>query len=115
MKLNSLPTILALASSSPTAPWAKAIEKRNPTGPFSLVAYGIASSYIKILYSDVTTTATAAGVTLDVGSLFYIRPTEDAITSVGFTGNDATVPCDATSESFIFCGTYLMWEEFGGN
>lgn len=61
-----------------------------------------------------TTTATAAGVTLDAGSLFYIRPTEDAITSVGFTGNGATVPSDATTESFIFYGTYLMWEEFGG-
>lgn len=40
--------------------------------------------------------------------------TSDAITSVGFTGNGATVPSDATTDSFLFYGTYLMWEEFGG-
>lgn len=61
-----------------------------------------------------TTTATTAGVTLDSGTLFYIRPTEDAITSVGFTGNGATVPSDVTTESFLFYGTYLTWEGFGG-
>jgi len=51
MKTNILAGILVLASISPTAP-SKAIEKRNPKGPFSLIAYGVAPSYIKIFYSD---------------------------------------------------------------
>ncbi|OQD76931.1 hypothetical protein PENDEC_c003G04754 [Penicillium decumbens] len=140
MKTNILAGILVLASISPTAP-SKAIEKRNPKGPFSLIAYGVAPSYIKIFYSDglayagdsslwtygqvttdvtfvinntqLTTTATTSGVTLGVDTLFYIQPIEKAVTEVGFTGNGA-VPSSAVTSNFLFYGPYLMWEESGG-
>lgn len=53
MKLNIFSTLLVITASALAAPSAmKDFEKRNPTGSVSLVAYGIASSYIKIFYSD---------------------------------------------------------------
>ncbi len=52
MKFNTLATFFALTSGSLAAPAGEAIEKRNPTGSFELVAYDIASSYIKIFFSD---------------------------------------------------------------
>ncbi|KAJ5118937.1 hypothetical protein N7448_010643 [Penicillium atrosanguineum] len=143
MKFNTLATFFALTSGSLAAPAGEALEKRNPTGSFSLIAYGVASSYIKIFYSDglayagdsslwtygsvttdvtftignteLPTTATTSGVTLDADTLFYIQPTADAITEVGFTGNGISTPSAATTESFLFYGTYLMWEESNGN
>lgn len=50
MKLNLFSILLAITASALAAP--SAVDKRNPTGGFSLVAYGIASSYIDIFYSD---------------------------------------------------------------
>lgn len=52
MKFTTFATFLALTSGSLAAPAGEALEKRNPTGSFSLIAYGAASSYIKIFYSD---------------------------------------------------------------
>ncbi|CEJ57135.1 hypothetical protein PEBR_31358 [Penicillium brasilianum] len=144
MKFSALPSILALASSVLAAPGAvKPLLKRNPSGSFSLVAYGLESSAVKIFYSDgiayagdsskwtygsvttdvtfvikdteITTTATTSGVTLDSDTLFYIRPTADEVLPVGFTGNGVTAPSDAVTTDFIFYGTYLMWEYSDGS
>lgn len=60
------------------------------------------------------TTATTPDIILDPETLFYIRPTEDEVLPVGFTGNGNDVPSDAVTDEFIFYGTYLMWEMAGG-
>lgn len=53
MKFNFFLGLLVLTANVLAAPSAvKDPEKRNPTGSFSLVAFGIASSYIDIFYSD---------------------------------------------------------------
>lgn len=64
--------------------------------------------------TQLTTTATTAGVTLDADTLFYIRPTADKVPPVGFTGNGVSTPSDAVTDNFLFYGTYLMWGESGG-
>ncbi|KAJ5594338.1 uncharacterized protein N7459_000546 [Penicillium hispanicum] len=143
MKFNLLTSALALASGALSLPSEAGLEKRNPTGSFELVAYDVTSTYIKLFYSDglayagdsslwthgkvttdvtfvindtkITTTATTSGVTLDSDTLLYIRPTADKVLPVGFTGNGYTTPSDAVSDNFLFYGTYLMWEEAGGN
>lgn len=51
------------------------------------------------------TTPTTSGVTLDSDTLFYIRPTTNAVLSVGFTGNGVSTPSDAVTTDFIFYGT----------
>lgn len=60
------------------------------------------------------TTATTPGITLDPGTLFYIRPSEDKITPVGFTDNGNELLSDAVTDDFIFYGPWLMWEMAGG-
>lgn len=53
MRLALFPTLLAISAKALAAPsLVNDFNKRNPTGSFSLVAYGIASSYIDIFYSD---------------------------------------------------------------
>ena len=64
--------------------------------------------------TQLITTATTSGVTLDADTLFYIRPTSDEVLPVGFTGNDIATPDDAVTDDCIFYGTYLMWEEASG-
>lgn len=53
-------------------------------------------------------------MTLDNSTLLYIRPTTDEVLPVGFTGNGIDTPSDATTEDFLFYGTYLMWENDSG-
>ncbi|KAJ5886045.1 uncharacterized protein N7473_008719 [Penicillium subrubescens] len=68
--------------------------------------------------TEVITTATTSGVTLDSDTMFYIfyiRPTADEVLPVGFTGNGVTAPDDAVTTNFIFYGTYLMWEYDDGS
>jgi hypothetical protein len=71
-------------------------------------------SIVTISDTELTTTATTSGVTLDSDTLFYIQPTADEITEVGFTGNGIGTPSAATIEGFLFYGTYLMREESSG-
>ncbi|CAK43534.1 uncharacterized protein An01g01630 [Aspergillus niger] len=121
---SSVISALALAAGALAAPSAEIesnLEKRNPSGSFSLYAWGVAASGLKFFYSDVVitdteliTTATTDGVTLDSDTLFYIRPTADEILPVGFTGNGIDTPSDAVTDDFIFYGSYLMWEESSG-
>ncbi|KAJ5886668.1 uncharacterized protein N7473_009342 [Penicillium subrubescens] len=144
MKFSIIPSVLALASCVLAAPSTlKPFLKRNPTGSFKLVAYSLESSVVDIFYSDgiayagdsskwtygsvttdvtfviedteVITTATTSGVTLDSDTLFYIRPIANQVLPVGFTGNGVTVPDDAVTTNFIFYGTYLMWEYDDGS
>ncbi|PYH47104.1 uncharacterized protein BP01DRAFT_421976 [Aspergillus saccharolyticus JOP 1030-1] len=141
----TLASTIALATAAlaiPTAELESNLEKRNPTGAFSLYAWGVTSTAMKLFYSDglayagdsttwpygsvttdvtfeitdteLVTTATTSGVTLDSDTLFYIRPTEDEITEVGFTGNGYTTPSDAATDRFLFYGSWLMWEEDSG-
>ncbi|PYH93112.1 hypothetical protein BO71DRAFT_455630 [Aspergillus ellipticus CBS 707.79] len=142
---SSIVSALALAIGAVAAPSAKAdtgLEKRNPTGSFSLYGWGVASSGLKFFYSDglayagdssewpygsvttdvtfvltdteLVTTATTDGVTLDTDTLFYIRPTADEVLPVGFTGNRIDTPSDAATDEFLFYSSYLMWEESSG-
>lgn len=71
-------------------------------------------SAVVITDTELITTATTDGVTLDSDTLFYIRPTADEILPVGFTGNGIDTPSDAVTDDFIFYGSYLMWEESSG-
>ncbi|KAJ5111069.1 hypothetical protein N7532_001604 [Penicillium argentinense] len=143
MKLAIFAMVLTWISSAVAAPAGGEIGKRNPSGEFKLVAYGVASSYIDVFFSDglayagdsslwkqegnvvtdvtftmknteLVTTATTPGVTLDASTLFYIRPTSNEVLPVGFTENGTKTPSDAVTDSFIFYGTYLMWEQTGG-
>ncbi|KAJ5652291.1 hypothetical protein N7507_009717 [Penicillium longicatenatum] len=141
MKFTTFTSALALASGALAAP-SLAIEKRNPSGSFQLVAYGVASSAIPMFYSDglayagdsslwtsgnvttdvtftitdteLVTTATTSGVTLDSDTLLYIQPTADEVLAVGFTGNGIDSPSAATTDGFLFYGSYLMWEDSDG-
>ncbi|KAJ5715713.1 uncharacterized protein N7483_012894 [Penicillium malachiteum] len=141
MKLTTCASALAFASGAMSAP-SLTVEKRNPTGSFELIAYGAESTTIPMFFSDglayagdsskwtygttttdvtfvitdteLITTATTSGVTLDNNTLLYIRPTTDEVLPVGFTGNGYATPSDATTEEFLFYGTYLMWEEEDG-
>ncbi|KAJ5153178.1 uncharacterized protein N7482_009656 [Penicillium canariense] len=144
MKSSIFSSVLAFAACALATPaTVQPLLKRNPTGSFSLVAYSLASDYIDIFYSDgiayagdsskwpygsittdvtfvitdteMITTATTSGVTLDSDTLLYIRPTDDEVLPVGFTGNGITVPSDAVTTNFIFYGTYLMWEYGSGS
>ena len=101
MKLNSLATVLAIFASFPAAPSAKAIEERSPTGPFSLIAYGIASSYIKIFYSDGRTSTRAS---------WYLLNTSDFCIGLAFAGDSSLwtygkVTTDVTC--MIWCPEHL--------
>ena len=54
---SSVVSALALALGAFAAPSAKvdsSLEKRNPTGSFSLYAWGVAASGLKFFYSDGT-------------------------------------------------------------
>jgi hypothetical protein len=51
MKFTTFTSALALTSSAVAAP-SIAIEKRNPSGSFELVAYGVANGAIRMFYSD---------------------------------------------------------------
>jgi hypothetical protein len=50
MKFTILGSALALASGALSAP--SVVTKRNPTGSFEIIAYGIEDAYIKTFYSD---------------------------------------------------------------
>ncbi|PYH98143.1 hypothetical protein BO71DRAFT_416570 [Aspergillus ellipticus CBS 707.79] len=114
--------------------------KRSPDGNFSLYDYGIASRAVKLFYADglayfgtpsdwtygsvvadvtftfsdseISTEALTAGVTLPADTLLYIRPDADAVTAVGFTGDDT--PSDAVTDGWIWYGAWLMYEEASG-
>ncbi|KAJ5762572.1 uncharacterized protein N7511_005954 [Penicillium nucicola] len=117
------------------------LEKRYPTGSFSLIAYGVANSAVNVFYSDglayvgdaskwegsVTTditfvfndtrlyaTAANTDIILDDDTTFYIRPTANQILPVGFTGNGIETPSDAVVANFLFYGRYIMWQDESG-
>lgn len=50
-------------------------------------------------------------MTLDADTLFYIIPTENEATTVGFTGNGGSTPSGAATDNYIFYGQWLMWEK----
>lgn len=50
MKFSTITHALTLATSALGAP--SLAVKRNPTGSFDIIAYGIEGSYIKLFYSD---------------------------------------------------------------
>jgi hypothetical protein len=77
--------------------------------PFTGLTYSV-----KIADTELITTATTSGVTLDSDTLLYIQPTADEVLPVGFTGNGFDTPSAATTEDFIFYGSYLAWEESDG-
>lgn len=52
MRLNILPISLALALQVIAAPSESELQKRYPTGSFSILAYGVASDGVKVFYSD---------------------------------------------------------------
>ncbi|KAJ5362734.1 hypothetical protein N7541_003578 [Penicillium brevicompactum] len=132
---------LALASQALSVPHS-VLQKRYPSGSFSILAYGIGSGPLSVFYSDglayvgdasqwdsgsVTTdvtftfnntqvlaTATNKDYTFDNETFLYIRPTANEVLPVGFTGNDNDTPDDAVAGSFLFYGTYLMWEDDDG-
>ncbi|KAI2705886.1 hypothetical protein CBS147332_7130 [Penicillium roqueforti] len=141
MRLNILPISLALALQVIAAPSESELQKRYPTGSFSILAYGVASDGVKVFYSDglayvgdssqwvsgsVTTdvtfvfnnsqiiaTATNKDYTFESDTFFYIRPTPNKVLPVGFTGDDDT-PDDAKVDQFLFYGRYLMWQNENG-
>ena len=61
--------------------------------------------------SSLTTTATTDGVTIDADTLFYIIPTDNEITPVGFTGTGQETPSGASTDRFLFYGKLLMYLE----
>lgn len=68
MKLNLFSKLLVSTASILAALSAvQGLDKRNPAGSFSLIAYGTAPSYIDIFYSD--------GIPL----LFYFHDNQDLI------------------------------------
>ncbi|KGO74887.1 hypothetical protein PITC_043880 [Penicillium italicum] len=142
MRLNILPTSMALASQAMTALSESALQRRYPTGSFSILAYGVALEGVKVFYSDglayvgdssqwlsgsVTTdvtfvfknsqiiaTATNKDYTFDADTFFYVRPTPHKVLPVGFTGNGVDTPDDAKVDRFLFYGRYLMWQNKNG-
>ncbi|KAJ5297329.1 hypothetical protein PENANT_c005G11070 [Penicillium antarcticum] len=142
MKFHLFAATLAWATHAIAVPsMSKKLEKRSPSGSFSLVAYGVAESGVNVFYSDglayvgdaskwegsVTTditfiftdtrlyaTATNMNVTLDDDTTFYIRPTPNQILTVGFTGNGIETPSDAVVDDFLFYGRYIMWQDESG-
>lgn len=64
--------------------------------------------------TQILATATNKDYTFDNETFLYIRPTANEVLPVGFTGNDNDTPDDAVAGSFLFYGTYLMWEDDDG-
>ncbi|KAJ5409195.1 uncharacterized protein N7487_003554 [Penicillium crustosum] len=142
MRLNILLTSMALASQAIAALSESGLQKRYPTGSFSILAYGVTPEGANVFYSDglayvgdssqwvsgsVTTdvtfvfknsriiaTATNKDYTLDPDTFFYIRPTPNMVLPVGFTGNDIDTPDDTKIDQFLFYGRYLMWQNENG-
>ncbi|KAJ6048148.1 hypothetical protein N7460_004295 [Penicillium canescens] len=139
MKFHLFAATLAWATHAMVV--SKELEKRYPTGSFTLLAYGVANSAVNVFYSDglayvgdaskwegsVTTdvtftftdtrlyaTATNMDIVLDDDTAFYIRPTANQILTVGFTGNGIETPSDAATDNFLFYGRYLMWQDESG-
>lgn len=52
MRLNILPTSMALASQAMAALSESGLQKRYPTGSFTILAYGVAPEGASIFYSD---------------------------------------------------------------
>ncbi|KAJ5246504.1 hypothetical protein N7468_001487 [Penicillium chermesinum] len=116
MKFITLaPSVLALATGILGMP--SLALKRNPTGSFGLVAYGIEKHPIAVFYSDgladagdsskwthgsLTTEVSSDDLILDSNTLLYILTTDGEATPVGFTGNGRETPANATTENFIF-------------
>ncbi|KGO39495.1 hypothetical protein PEX1_091960 [Penicillium expansum] len=142
MRLNILTTSMALASQAMAALSESPVERRYPTGSFSILAYGVAPEGVSVFYSDglayvgnssqwvsgstttdvtfifknsqIIATATNKDYTFDTDTFFYIRPTPNKVLPVGFTGNDVDTPDDAKADQFIFYGRYLMWQNENG-
>ncbi|KAJ5497589.1 hypothetical protein N7463_009576 [Penicillium fimorum] len=142
MRLNILRTSMTLALQAMAALSQSGVQKRYPTGSFSILAYGVASEGLNAFYSDglayvgdssqwvsgsVTTdvtfvfknsriiaTATNKDYTFDANTFLYIRPTPNQVLPVGFTGNEVDIPDDAKVDQFLFYGRYLMWQNENG-
>ncbi|KAJ6137094.1 hypothetical protein N7471_003580 [Penicillium samsonianum] len=123
MRLNILPTSMALASQAMATLSKSGLQKRYPTGSFSILAYGVApegdshmSAILPIVFknSQIIATATNKDYTFDADTFFYIRPTPNKVLPVGFTGNDVDTPDDAKLDQFLFYGRYLMWQNENG-
>ena len=52
MRLNILPTSMALASQAVATLSESGLQERSPTGSFSILAYGVASEGVNVFYSD---------------------------------------------------------------
>lgn len=52
MRLNILTTSMALASQAMAALSESPVERRYPTGSFSILAYGVAPEGVSVFYSD---------------------------------------------------------------
>lgn len=52
MRLNILPTSMALASQAMATLSKSGLQKRYPTGSFSILAYGVAPEGVSVFYSD---------------------------------------------------------------
>ncbi|KAJ5357065.1 hypothetical protein N7517_011674 [Penicillium concentricum] len=142
MRLNILWISMTFALQAMAALSQSGLQKRYPTGSFSILAYGVASEGMNVFYSDglayvgdssqwvsgsVTTdvtfvfqnsriiaTATNKDYTFDADTFLYIRPTPNQVLPVGFTGNDVDTPDDAKADQFLFYGRYLMWQNENG-
>ncbi|EKV13715.1 hypothetical protein PDIG_36260 [Penicillium digitatum PHI26] len=142
MRLKILLNGMALASQTMAALSESALQKRYPTGSFSILAYGVAPAGVKVFFSDglayvgdssqwvsgsvtsdvmfvfknsqIIATATSKDCTFDADTFFYIRPTPNKVLPVGFTGNDVDTPDDAKVDRFLFYGRYLMWQNENG-
>lgn len=68
------------------------------------------SDIVTISNTQLFTTATNPDTNLDPDTLFYIRPTPNAVLPVGFTGQNHPIPEDAVIYDFLCYGNYLMWE-----
>ncbi|RAK99581.1 uncharacterized protein BO80DRAFT_409734 [Aspergillus ibericus CBS 121593] len=141
LAISALSALAAVTgvTASPLRPLQDVV-KRSPDGNFTLYDYGVTSSPIKLFYADglayfgtasdwtsgsivtditltfsdsqISTEALTEGVTLPDDTLLYIRPNDDAITEVGFTGADT--PSDAVTDRWIWYGAWLMYEDDSG-
>ena len=76
----------------------------------------IPADFSSVVFNNTQVIATPSNkdYTFDNETFLYIRPTPNQVLPVGFTGNDINTPDDAVAGSFIFYGTYLMWENDSG-
>ncbi|PYI03217.1 hypothetical protein BO78DRAFT_323349 [Aspergillus sclerotiicarbonarius CBS 121057] len=141
LAISAFSALAAVTSvtASPLRPLGEVV-KRSPDGNFTLYDYGVTASPIKLFYADglayfgtasdwtsgsvvtdvtmtfsdgeISTEALTDGVTLPDDTLLYIRPNDDAVTEVGFTGD--STPSDAVTDKWIWYGAWLMYEDDSG-